>query len=61
MPASDANHSGGQRDPDLVVTEHGVARLRDASMRQRAQRMIAVAHPQDRDALTAQARALGLL
>jgi acyl-CoA hydrolase len=30
-------------------------------MRQRAQRMIAVAHPQDRDALSAQARALGLL
>jgi acetyl-CoA hydrolase len=48
-------------DADLVVTEHGVARLRDASMRQRAQRMIAVAHPQDRDTLSAQARALGLL
>ena len=48
-------------DADLVVTEHGVARLRDASMRQRVQRMIAVAHPQDRDVLTAQARDLGLL
>lgn len=52
VPASDA---------DIVVTEHGVARLRDASMDQRVHRMLAIAHPQDRQALTAQAQALGLI
>jgi acyl-CoA hydrolase len=48
-------------DADLVVTEHGVARLRDASIGQRVQRMLAIAHPEDRDGLAAQARTLGLL
>jgi acyl-CoA hydrolase len=40
-----------QSDVDLVVTEFGVADLRGASYRQRAQRLIAVAAPQHRDAL----------
>lgn len=48
-------------DADLVVTEHGVARLRDASIGQRVPRMLAIAHPEDRPALARQARALGLL
>lgn len=48
-------------DADVVVTEHGVARLRGATLDERVVRMIAIAHPQDREALTAQARALGLL
>jgi len=47
-------------DTDLVVTEHGVARLRDASLGQRVQRMLAIAHPEDRDSLAASARAMGL-
>lgn len=47
-------------DTDLVVTEHGVARLRDASLDQRVQRMLAIADPADRDTLAAGARAMGL-
>jgi len=38
-------------DADIVVTEHGVAHLRDADIDQRAERLIAIAAPQHRDAL----------
>jgi acyl-CoA hydrolase len=38
-------------DVDLVVTEWGVADLRHCDLEQRAQRLIAVAAPQFRDAL----------
>lgn len=38
-------------DADIVVTEHGVAPLRDADLDQRAERLIAIAAPQHRDAL----------
>ena len=48
-------------DADLVVTEHGVARLRDASLDQRVRRMLAIADPGDRESLQAAATALGLL
>lgn len=48
-------------DADVVVTEHGVARLRDASLDQRARRLIAIADPADRNDLTAAARSMGLL
>lgn len=48
-------------DVDRVVTEQGVAVLRHAGVGQRVQQMLAVAHPEDREALTAQARKLGLL
>lgn len=48
-------------DADIVATEHGVARLREASLDERVRRMLAIAHPEDRDALQAQARGLGLL
>lgn len=43
-------------DADIVVTEHGVAHLRNASLDERARRLIAIAHPDDRDALRAAAR-----
>ena len=46
---------------DMVVTEQGVASLKGASVDQRAQRMIAIAHPADRQKLTLEARAMGLL
>jgi acyl-CoA hydrolase len=46
-------------DADIVATEHGVAHLRGASLEQRAQRLIAVAHPEDRDALREAARRSG--
>ena len=48
-------------DADVIATEHGVAHLREASLNERVQRMIAVANPEDREAVTAQARGLGLL
>jgi acyl-CoA hydrolase len=38
-------------DVDVVVTEHGVAELRGASLEERARRLIAIAAPQHRDEL----------
>ena len=38
-------------DADLIVTEHGVADLRGASLRQRAERLLAIADPRHRDEL----------
>ncbi len=38
-------------DADVFVTEHGVADLRGATLRQRAERLIAIADPTHRDAL----------
>jgi acyl-CoA hydrolase len=46
---------------DQVVTEYGVAEMRGRSISERAQALIAVAHPRFRDELTAQARAVGYL
>ena len=48
-------------DADLIVTEHGVAELRHASVDQRVMRMVAIADPIERPALLAQARAIGWL
>lgn len=44
------------QDIDFIVTEFGSADLRGRSMRERATALIAVAHPDDRDALTATLR-----
>lgn len=41
---------------DLVVTEYGVASLKGRTMRERAQALIEIAHPDDRAALVAAAR-----
>ena len=46
---------------DCVVTEHGIAELRGKSLRQRAGALIEVAHPEFREELRSQARALRLL
>jgi acyl-CoA hydrolase len=43
---------------DKVVTEWGVAELRGRSIRERATELIAIAHPDHRDELTAEARRL---
>jgi 4-hydroxybutyrate CoA-transferase len=43
---------------DYVVTEYGIARLMGKSARQRAQELIAIAHPDHRAELTAAARRL---
>jgi acetyl-CoA hydrolase len=47
----DAVTTTPRADADLVVTEHGVADLRGATLRQRAERLIAVADPAHREAL----------
>lgn len=43
---------------DKVVTEFGVAELRGRSIRERTYALIAIAHPDHRDRLTAEARAM---
>ena len=43
---------------DIVVTEYGVARLRGKTQRQRAEELIAIAHPNFRDDLKKEARRL---
>lgn len=45
---------------DYVVTEYGIARLRDRTVRQRVENLIAVAHPDFRAELRRQANALML-
>jgi acyl-CoA hydrolase len=46
---------------DQVVTEFGVAELRGRSIRERTQRLIAIADPAFRDELTAEGKAMGYL
>lgn len=46
---------------DHVVTEHGIARLRGRTVRERAGELIAIAAPEFREELRAQARKLGYL
>ena len=46
---------------DKIVTEFGVAELRYATVRERTRRLIAVAHPDHRAELTAQAEAMNYL
>ena len=46
---------------DMIVTEYGVARLRGYSMRERAQALIDIAHPDDRAMLIEQAKACNIL
>jgi acyl-CoA hydrolase len=46
---------------DRVVTEYGVAELRGSSIRERTQRLIAIAHPKFRDGLERDGRELGYL
>ena len=48
-------------DVDYVVTEHGVAPLGGATVRERALGLINVAHPKFRDKLEAAAREMGLV
>lgn len=48
-------------DIHYVVTEYGIANLRGKSLRQRAEALIAIAHPDFRDTLKEQAKNVGLL
>lgn len=51
----------GKNDVNYVVTEYGVAQLRGKSARQRAEALIAIAHPDFRAELRDQARAMKLM
>jgi len=53
--------STSKNDINYVVTEHGVAQLRGKSAKQRALELIAIAHPDFRAELTAQAKRAKLL
>jgi acyl-CoA hydrolase len=46
---------------DIFVTEHGIARLRDRTLRERANELIGIAHPDFRAELRREAHRLGLL
>jgi acyl-CoA hydrolase/RimJ/RimL family protein N-acetyltransferase len=46
---------------DMVVTEYGVANLKGRTVRERAQALIDIAHPDDRGALVDQAKQLKIL
>lgn len=46
--------SSGRSDADLVVTEHGIADLRGASLAERTERLIAIAAPHHRPTLLTQ-------
>jgi len=48
--------SAARADADIIVSEYGIAHLRGCSISERARRMIAIAHPDDRAALEAAAR-----
>lgn len=61
VPRLNVNAATGTRyDTQVVITEHGVAWLRDATMRQKAQRLIAIAHPDHRAELEEEADKMGL-
>ncbi|MCL2235027.1 MAG: 4-hydroxybutyrate--acetyl-CoA CoA transferase [Defluviitaleaceae bacterium] len=47
-----------RNDVDFVVTEYGVASLRGTNVRERVNRLIAIAHPNFREELTTQAKEL---
>jgi 4-hydroxybutyrate CoA-transferase len=60
MPELPAGTTITQTRPfaDLVVTEHGIARLRGRSVRERALELVEISHPDFRDELHARAREL---
>jgi acyl-CoA hydrolase len=51
--------STSKNDVNFVVTEHGVAQLRGKSAKQRAAALVAIAHPEFRQSLSAEAKRLG--
>jgi 4-hydroxybutyrate CoA-transferase len=50
-----------RNDVHFIVTEYGAADLRGKSIRERAKALIAIAHPNFRESLTAQAKEQGML
>jgi acyl-CoA hydrolase/RimJ/RimL family protein N-acetyltransferase len=55
------NQFTNQESLDMVVTEYGIACLTGRTIRERAQAMIDIAHPDDRTALVEQAKEANLL
>ncbi len=51
----------GRTEVHYIVTEYGVAQLKGMSIRERAKRMISIAHPNFRDQLTFEAKKLNIL
>ena len=50
-----------RNDVDHVVTEYGVASLRGTNIKERVQRLIAIAHPKFKEGLLRDAKAFGLI
>lgn len=48
-------------DTQFIVTEYGMADMKGRSLSERAQALIAIAHPDFRDSLAAEAKAIGLV
>ncbi len=48
-------------DVQFIVTEYGIADLRGATLDERAERLIAIAHPKFRDELKTEAKSAGLI
>ncbi len=51
----------GKNDVNYIITEYGVAQLRGKTNRQRTKELIAIAHPQFREELTAEAKRMNFL
>jgi acyl-CoA hydrolase/GNAT superfamily N-acetyltransferase len=55
------NQFTSRESVDMVITDYGVASLRGRSLRERAQALIEVAHPEDREALFTKAKEMCIL
>jgi acyl-CoA hydrolase/RimJ/RimL family protein N-acetyltransferase len=55
------NQFSGRESVDMVITDYGVASLRGRTVRERAQALIEVAHPDDREGLVNRAKELRIL
>jgi len=55
------NLLGLRESVDMVVTEYGVANLKGRTVRERAQALIDIAHPEDRQALVEEAKRANIL
>lgn len=61
VPHLDGPATDPRADTEFIVTEYGVADLRGKSSRERAEALIAIAHPKFRDQLTEAAKKIGYL
>jgi itaconate CoA-transferase len=61
VPRIEGPATDPRADTQYIVTEYGVADMRGKSTAQRAEALIAIAHPDFRDELYHQAREIGYL